>query len=76
MPGNFRQSTTPSYGFSVYMFTSRYVDAHGSLQLMDPSGRASFTIYVGPFKQNGRELGFTRGFTNPKIYPFISAQMR
>ena len=65
--GSVHQGLTPAIGPYTYTVTPRYFDK-GSLQALDPSLSVTLTITVGPFKKNGLELGFTRGFTQSQAF--------
>lgn len=67
VPGSFHGSTVV-YGKYKYSVTPRYFDGKGSMLALDPSLTASVNIAVQPFKKQGLELGFTRGFVQSQAY--------
>jgi phosphatidylserine/phosphatidylglycerophosphate/cardiolipin synthase-like enzyme len=68
VPGSVHQGTRPFYGDYTYTVTPRYFDASGSLLPLDPALSAAVQVAVGPFKKQGLELGFTRGFTQSQAF--------
>jgi hypothetical protein len=62
------QGLSPFFGLYTYSVTPRYFDSKGSLLAIDTSLSAKVTINVGPFKKQGVELGFTRGYTQSQAF--------
>lgn len=68
VPGSVHQGTKPTFGKYTYTVTPRYFDGNQSLEPIDPTLSAAVDIHVGPFKKDGLELGFTRGFTQSQAF--------
>lgn len=68
VPGSVHQGTTPLFGKYTYTVTPRFFDGKGSLLAIDPSLSVSVKATVQPFKKNGLELGFTRGYTQSQAF--------
>src|SRR5262249_23243516 len=68
VPGSVHQGLKPFFGPYTYVVTPRYLDAHRSLQPLDPSRSASVDVEVGPFRSGTLSLGFTRGFVQSQAF--------
>ncbi len=68
VPGSVHQGTKPFFGKYTYTVTPRYFDGNASLQPIDPTLSKAVDINVTPFKKDGLELGFTRGFVQSQAF--------
>jgi phospholipase D-like protein len=68
VPGAVHQGIQPFLGKYTYTITPRYFDDKASLKPMDPSSSVAVIINVVPFRKNGFELGFTRGFVQSQAF--------
>jgi hypothetical protein len=68
VPGSVHQGLKPFFGKYTYTVTPRYFDDHQSMQPIDPTLSAAVNIDVVPFKKDGLELGFTRGFVQSQAF--------
>lgn len=61
VPSTFHNVSNTIYGDYTYSITPRYL-VDGVLQPLDATLTATVTINVCPFRDNGLQIGFTRGF--------------